>query len=590
MGALQVNGQIQSYATDSNESINGVQFNTNKLYLFNNSTLSGLWESDRGYIIKIEKEGNIAFYGNAATANKWYTARTIKIGDAAKSVDGSSDLTWTHNQMGVPYGSFTTPSGTPCYAHWGMLIHAGPNKYGVSGTSDNYFLGVNSSNQLHIGHQLNGASTITWTNILSEHNYSSYALPLSGGTITGSLSVNGALRIGSSNSNYLAFYGTVGDGPGSYTHAYIGERLYGGSESSELLLFKGNDIPGAPGPDRIRHIAAQHLFQVYTTAFGVSETFENVGTSSLPITKLEINSNGIVVNGSCSASSFISSGDFTAPTYIATQRMVVSATGLVNLTAAGTTRLYADGLAISNPGTQNDDAWIRVTGTGELDTILEIATGDDGGGLADTGPESIVVRQYGSNGIAHQFTLLNTNGDAFTTGSIRSNHLYLTPNTYLHMSYNSTDFPVIFNHGNGNVSINACGAGLYLGYSSTTAIYTRGTYTNIDSGNYSSYALPLSGGTMSGPLNFANGTWNFLGDDVYFGDYNVAGAFCIKGANGNTNLRLYGYADSSTYAQMLFTGSTIEFNHLVKMPWICVTSYGPSLPAGSYYGQIYYQI
>lgn len=544
----------------------------------------------------ISATGNISAYsflGNASSASKWATARTIKIGKTGKSVDGSSNVSWTHYEIGVPYCYDTSPTGSPAYSHWGMLISREENKYGQSGTGDNYFIGVNSNSQLHIGHQLNGTSTITWTNILSEHNYSSYALPLSGGTITGSLSVNGALKIGSSDSNYLAFYGTTGDGPGSYTHAYIGERLYGGSESSELLLFKGNDIPGTTGPDRIRHIAAQHLFQVYTTTFGVSETFENVGTSSLPITKLEINSNGIVVNGSCSASSFISSGDFTAPTYIATQRMVVASSGLVDLTAAGTTRLYADGLAISNPGTRNDQAWIRVTGTSELNTVLEIATGDDGGGAADTGPEQIIVRQYGSKGIANEIKLLDSEG--ITRLNKVSGFHFIAPFTF-------QDASGTYKGGMGCSSYDTylcnLNANTYLQLCQNGTLTYNGSIV-LTASNYSSYAapashshsyLPISGGTMGGPLNFANGTWNFLGDDVYFGDYNVPGAFCIKGSNGNTNLRLYGYADSSTYAQMLFTGSTIEFNHLVKMPWICVTSYGPSLPTGSHYGQIYYQI
>lgn len=75
----------------------------------------------------------------------------------------------------------------------------------------------------------------------------------------------------------------------------------------------------------------------------------------------------------------------------------------------GTSKLYANGLAISNPATASDAGWIRVTGTGENDTILEIATGDDGGGSSG---EKIVARQYEySNGnIAKEAVLLNTDG------------------------------------------------------------------------------------------------------------------------------------------------------------------------------------
>ena len=39
--------------------------------------------------------------GNAATADKWKTARAIKIGDTSKNVDGSAAVTWTLDEIGV---------------------------------------------------------------------------------------------------------------------------------------------------------------------------------------------------------------------------------------------------------------------------------------------------------------------------------------------------------------------------------------------------------------------------------------------------------------------------------------------------------
>ena len=59
-------------------------------------------------------------------------------------------------------------------------------------------------------------------------------------------------------------------------------------------------------------------------------------------------------------------------------------------------------------------------------------------------------------------------------------------------------------------------------------------YLILDTNNYSSYALPLSGGTMKGALNFANNTWNKVGDDAYMGDCDVAGMIGIKGSNADT--------------------------------------------------------
>lgn len=104
-------------------------------------------------------------------------------------------------------------------------------------------------------------------------------------TGVGSITMSGDLKIGNGTSpNAILFYGTTGDSPGGYNHTFIAERIWGGTECSELVLFKGNDIGNGAdtvsnmGPDRIRHIAVAHLFQTYTTA--LSGSVESVCTSS----------------------------------------------------------------------------------------------------------------------------------------------------------------------------------------------------------------------------------------------------------------------------------------------------------------------
>lgn len=106
-------------------------------------------------------------------------------------------------------------------------------------------------------------------------------------TGVGNITMSGDLKIGNGTSpNTIYFYGTTGDSPGGYNHTFIAERFWGGTESSELVLFKGND-PGNnneavnvsnSGPDRIRHIAAAHLFQTYTSP--LAGPVEDVCTSS----------------------------------------------------------------------------------------------------------------------------------------------------------------------------------------------------------------------------------------------------------------------------------------------------------------------
>lgn len=73
----------------------------------------------------------------------------------------------------------------------------------------------------------------------------------------------------------------------------------------------------------------------------------------------------------------------------------------------------------------------------------------------------------------------------------------------------------------------------------------RGRFGTIVTKNTGDY-LPVSGGTMSGALNFANGTWNRVGDDVQIGDHNTSGSFYIQGLNGATNIKLKKKGDTST--------------------------------------------
>lgn len=58
-----------------------------------------------------------------------------------------------------------------------------------------------------------------------------------------------------------------------------------------------------------------------------------------------------------------------------------------------------------------------------------------------------------------------------------------------------------------------------------------GTKVSLEGHNHDDRYVKKSGDTMLGALNFANGTWNLVGDDSYMGDCNVSGHFGIKAAN-----------------------------------------------------------
>ena len=75
--------------------------------------------------------------------------------------------------------------------------------------------------------------------------------------------------------------------------------------------------------------------------------------------------------------------------------------------------------------------------------------------------------------------------------------------------------------------------------------------------NHDGSYLKLSGGSLTGALNLANNTLNLAGDDCYFGDQDIAGGFCLKGANGTTNLTLINKDNVAQKASLSYAGGNL---------------------------------
>ena len=218
-------------------------------------------------------------YNNGSSTKRW------------KEIHGYT--IYAHTKFQNPAGSFYADSNGRMYVQNGTGLGVAPS------TDGTYILKV-TGNSLFNG-------ILYFANATTYYINNSGTANLNGLTTNNTTHFKKGIRIGDSvtgDTNYICFYGTTGDGPGSFNHTYIGENQWDTTiEASELLLFKGNDMASgtsmttavAPGPDRIRMVAAGHLFQTYETA--VSGSWTTICDSTVPKTRFEIFRDGTRTHG-----------------------------------------------------------------------------------------------------------------------------------------------------------------------------------------------------------------------------------------------------------------------------------------------------
>ena len=105
------------------------------------------------------------------------------------------------------------------------------------------------------------------------------------------LEVNGNVVIG----NELYFGGLVSD---EFSNTFIKERLVS-TDISELLIFKGNEGPGGQGPDQLRFVGSQQVFQTYSEPQlnDVAKSAMEAGTSNLLKPTMFLTAQGKVLIG-----------------------------------------------------------------------------------------------------------------------------------------------------------------------------------------------------------------------------------------------------------------------------------------------------
>lgn len=149
------------------------------------------------------------------------------------------------------------------------------------------------------------------------------------------LEVNGNVVIG----NILTFGGLEGS---LFGNTQFIERRYGDAQAkNELVIYKGNKGSGLEGKTRIRHIAAEHLFQTYddaeldfTDTNGIIKLTENDTGIDIP---LRITDQGAVILGG---------GVNTVPSESSTKLVVA---GNIEFTAGGQFKLTGIEFETTNP-------------------------------------------------------------------------------------------------------------------------------------------------------------------------------------------------------------------------------------------------
>jgi hypothetical protein len=93
--------------------------------------------------------------------------------------------------------------------------------------------------------------------------------------VEGTSFLNGQIYVGAETGSSTIFLGGGASGDGTYSQSVIETRLYSGTENTELVIFKGNDIGSSTDADRIRLRAGAIVFDTFSAA-STDRTAENI--------------------------------------------------------------------------------------------------------------------------------------------------------------------------------------------------------------------------------------------------------------------------------------------------------------------------
>ena len=252
------------------------------------------------------------------------------------------------------------------------------------------------------------------------------------------------LRIGNDpQSNWIAFRGVSGDDQVPFNYTMIGERFWGGTESSELIIFKGNDSEGSSGPDRIRMIASQFVIDSFTAPVAEA-TLDEVATNPNLVRRLTLRQNGNLGLGTDDPVTKLDVHVSAA----ATDALVTPTIKLTNKSDGGCSIDFAN----SSGGKARLAFGVDSAGAGTDETNIAFSTCADGGPLVErlriestgsvTGSVSIGAPTLFTVGNDSGITLGITQGGGATLRYVANGNLEILPRSGYHSIFK-----------NGNVGI-----------------------------------------------------------------------------------------------------------------------------------------
>ncbi len=362
------------FGTYSNHALRLITNNSTKMY-FDTLGNIGVGNNNPAYMMDISGTTRVNQLLVAASTDTSMQISALTGGNAQIALGATNtamnqaELHFNYVSSGSTSNNFTIGFNGASYSN--IITITGTKYVGINNTSPNYALDVtgdinfsgalrsggtslmNSSGILQTAAQTNITSVGTLSSLTVNGTLTNTSTTDSTSTSTGSVLISGgvgiakALSIGGDLNAYhkIGFIGTSGD-TGTYNYTVIAERIYGGVEQSELVLFKGNDPTAPTGPDRIRMRSASFTFQTYLSA----ETYDIMSDNN---DRLIITNTGFVGISN------------TSPNYS------LDVTGDINFSGA----LRSGGTSLMNSsGTLQTAAQTNITSVGTLSSLTVSGT------------------------------------------------------------------------------------------------------------------------------------------------------------------------------------------------------------------------